>query len=114
MHDRTARPNLLRSLAERAATHPRMEQAIMGAIRGVLPSVLEQLIAEEAERRGDHVLRMYPRRNPSADREIRDQRLRGLLAAGTSPDLAAVEVGCSRAHAYRVQAAMRRQSQVAP
>lgn len=114
MTHQTTRPNMLRSLAERAATHPRIEAAVMGAIRGVLPAVLEQLIAEEAERQGSHVLRMYPRRAPSEMRETRDANVRAMLAGGVAPELVAVQVGCSRAHVYRVQAHMRRQSQPQP
>jgi len=108
MTHQTTRPNMLRSLAERAATHPRIEQAVMGAIRGVLPSVLEQLIAEESARLGDHRLRVYPRRSPPEERAQRDARVRAMLATGTAPELVAVEVGCSRRHVYYVQASMRR------
>ena len=116
-HAPPVRHSTLRALAERAAAHSDIQSAVITAIRGVLPSVLEQLIAEEAERQGSHVLRLYPRRAPVDQRHLRDQRLRALIQAGKPPDLAAMEVGCSRAHAYRVRKAMegeRRQSQPQP
>ena len=112
--NRTDRPNMLRHLAERAAGHPRMESAIMGAIRGVLPSILEQLVAEQAQLQGGHVVRLYGRLAPPEQRQQRDQRARALLASGMSPDLVAVEAGCSVRHAYSIQAAMRRAAKVAP
>lgn len=105
------RATLLRSMAERAAAHPQMESAIMGAIRQVLPSVLEQVIAAEVDRTGDGVLRLYPRRMPDTDRVLRNQRLLALMTSGTPPELAAQQCGCSRAHAYRVLRAARSQPQ---
>lgn len=105
------RGTLLRSMAQRAAEHPQMEQAIMGAIRQVLPSVLEQVIAQEIDRTGDGVMRLYPRRVPDAERRLRDERLVALMRSGIPPDLAAQRVGCSRSHAYSVRRAMDRQPQ---
>ena len=101
------RGSMLRQLAERAAMHPSIETAVLGAIRLTLPSVLEQLIAEEAERQGSHILRIYGRRMPSERRSERDAKVRELLLAGKAPEHAALEAGCSRAHAFKVQAALR-------
>lgn len=114
MNDPRTRSSLLRSLAERAAAHPQIDAAVIGAIRGVLPSVLEQLIREEADRTGVDVLRLYPRRAPDTARADRDNRVRALLAGSMPPELVAVTVGCSRAHVYRVRARMRAVSQPQP
>lgn len=111
------RPTMLRSLAERAALHPRMEAAVAGAVisavRNTLPGVIEALLAEQADHQFG-TLRLYRRKLPDEMRQQRDQRARALLVGGMSADLVALEVGCSRAHAYRLQAALRRQSQTLP
>jgi len=108
------RNNTVRALAERAASHPQIEAAVMGAIRGVLPTVLEQLIAEQAETQGSHVLRLYGRRSPSEQRRLRDERVRAMLEAGAAPEVAAVNAGCSRTHAYKLQRALRTSTKLVP
>lgn len=105
------RGSLLRQLAERAAMHPSIESAVLGAIRLTLPAVLEQLIAEEAERQGSHILRLYGRRNPPEARVDRDAKVREMLLAGKAPEHAALEAGCSRAHAFKIQAQVRKERQ---
>lgn len=101
------RGSMLRQLAERAAMHPSIETAVLGAIRLTLPSVLEQLIAEEAERQGSHILRIYGRRMPSERRSERDAKIEALLQADRAPEHVALEVGCSRRHVYLVRARLR-------
>jgi hypothetical protein len=101
------RPSALRTLAVAAATHPRIEQAVLGAIRSVLPSVLEQLIAEEAERQGGGRARLYGRKATSEARELRDQRVLSLLESGMAPELIALESKCSRSHVFAVRAKWR-------
>lgn len=105
------RPTMLRSLAERAAMHPRMEDAVAGAVisavRATLPGIIESLLAEQADHQFG-TLRLYRRKVPDDLRRVRDDKARALLAGGLAPELVALEVGCSRAHAYRVQASMRR------
>lgn len=95
--------NRLRHIAERAAEHPRLEQAVIGAIRGMLPQVLETLIAEEADRHGSHMLRLYGCRRPIEQRQDRDRRILALLRSGMAPEHVALEVGCSRSHVYIVR-----------
>jgi hypothetical protein len=102
------RPTMLRSLAERVAAHPHMQQALLSAMTSSLPYCLTQVVADEAKRRGEYHLKVTGSRIQPEDRQIRDQRLRGLLAAGTSACAAAADVGCSVRHAQRVQTTMRR------
>lgn len=102
---------MLRSLAERAALHPRMQAAIadafMNAVQSTLPDVIEAVLAQQADHQFG-TLRLYRRKVPEEMRQVRDARVRALLAGGMAPELVAVEAGCSRAHAYRIQASMRR------
>lgn len=98
------RGSILHQLAERAAAHPRIEGAVVQAIRRELPAVLETLIAEEAERQGSTVLRLYGRRSPTAQREARDAAILAALQAGRSPADAALEARCSLRHVYYVRA----------
>lgn len=106
---RPGRPTVLRSLAERAAAHPRMEQAVVGAVvsavRATLPAVIEALLAEEAGR-GFGVVRLYRRKVPAEDRARRDERVRALLGTGMAAEQVAAQVGCSRSHVYRIRAAL--------
>lgn len=100
----------LRALAERAALHPSMEQAVAGAVisavRNTLPGVIESILAERADEDFGR-LTLYRRKVPDGHRKVRDSRVMALLAGGTAPELVALEVGCSRAHVYRVRKAMR-------
>lgn len=100
------RPTMLRSLAERAALHPRMEAAVAGAVisavRSTLPGVIEALLAEQADHQFG-TLRLYRRKVPEEMRQVRDARVRALLAGGMAPELVAVEAGCSRRHVYNVR-----------
>lgn len=95
----------MRALAEHVATHPRIEQAVMGAIRPVLTDLIEQWLVERAETQGG-TLRMYQRKLTQARRQERDDRLRALISAGVRPEDAARQVGCSRRHAYHVRRGM--------
>lgn len=112
------RQSLIRQFADQALKDPAVTAALLSgglpAAAPVLAGVMERLVRCEVERRGVDYLRVSGRGMPDHERQLRDHRLRALMASGTSPAFAALEVGCSRAHAYRVQAAMRRQSQAAP
>lgn len=100
------RPTMLRSLAERAALHPRMEDAVAGAVisavRATLPGIIEMLVADMADPETG-TLRLRKRKVPDDMRRMRDDRVRALLAAGMAPELVALEVGCSRRHVYNVR-----------
>jgi hypothetical protein len=112
-----ARPNMLRNLAERAAAHPRIEQAVagavLGAVRATLPGVIEALLAEQADAQWG-TLRFHVRKVPQEARDRRDQRVRALLAAGVSPEQIAIDAGCSRRHVYYVRRQMHGACNVRP
>lgn len=95
--------NMLHRLAERAASHPRIESAVLGAIRIELPSVIEQLLREMADADGG-TLRVYMAKRPPDQRAQRDERVLALMEAGTDPKVAAKLCGCSRSHAFSVRA----------
>lgn len=107
------RPTMLRSLAERAALHPRMEDAVAGAVisavRATLPGIIESLLSEQADHQFG-TLRLYRRKVPDDMRRVRDDRVRALLASGMAPELVALEAGCSRRHVYNVRRTIDRQS----
>lgn len=97
----TSQPlNKLRALAQRAAEHPRIEAAVVGAIRAELPGVIELLLAEMAQ---GETVRLYGRKRSQEKRIERDARIHALLEAGMAPDLVAKEVACSRRHVYLVR-----------
>lgn len=102
-----SRPNAVRALAERLAQDPEMVQAVAGAIRGVLPTLVERHLDDLVVEYGGS-LHLRRRKAPPTTRAHRDDRLRTLLATGTPPALAAEQVGCSRSHAYNMHARMRR------
>lgn len=92
---------LLRRLAEQAASHPRIEQAVLGAIRQELPGVIEQLLS--AMYPGETV-RFYARKR-SGDRGERDRRIAAALVAGDPPALVAAREGLSLRQVQRIAAA---------
>lgn len=79
--ERAARPNVLRDLATQAAAHPRIEAAVLGAIRAELPAVIEGLLRQMYA--GEQV-RLYVPKGAGRDaRSARDQRI--LAARGAEP-----------------------------
>lgn len=76
------RHTLLRQLATQAASHPRIEAAVIGAIRDVLPSVIEGLLRDTY---GGETVRIYAPRHDvvraEQDRQARDLRIAALAAA---------------------------------
>lgn len=108
------------SVSERIAQDPSIRPECRDAYRETVASVLhQQFLALLPERAADSgCLRFYPPQKLEHQRRMRDDRVRALLASGMAPELVAIEVGCSRAHAYRVQTSMRRaaaaQSQTSP
>jgi hypothetical protein len=96
------RDHLIRRLAEQAAADPRIEAAVLGAIRASLPDVLEGLIRQAAAAEGGQ-LRVYLSKRSQGERERRDEFIAGLLAQGTPPPIVAARVGCSLRHVYIVR-----------
>jgi hypothetical protein len=85
------RQTLLRQLASQAASHPRIEAAVIGAIRDVLPSVIEGLLRESY---GGETVRIYAARSDVLQaeqaRQARDRRITALAAAPSRLSPAAI------------------------
>lgn len=85
------RQTLLRQLAAQAAAHPRIEAAVLGAIRDVLPSVIEGLLRESY---GGETVRIYAPRSDvlraEQERQARDLRIAALAAAPSKLSPAAI------------------------
>ncbi len=82
------RQTLLRQLASQAASHPRIEAAVIGAIRDVLPSVIEGLLRESY---GGETVRIYVARNGGqAVKNERDLRITALAAPPASLSCGAI------------------------
>jgi hypothetical protein len=99
------RTTLLRHLAAQAASHPRIEAAVIGAIRDVLPGVIEGLLREAY---GGETVRIYVARNGGqAVKNERDRRIAALATkpASLSPGAIAAQEGIS---VRRVQQILRR------
>lgn len=97
MHDDTmnhtarTRNTLLRQLATQAASHPRIEAAVLGAIRAELPGVIEGLLRQQF---GGETVRIYAARSDvlqaDAARQERDRRIAALAAPPSSLPPAAI------------------------
>lgn len=89
------RTTLLRDLAQQAAAHPRIESAVLGAIRAELPGVIEDLLRQAY---GGETVRIYVASGGSrAAKDERDRRICGLAAppAKLSPAMIAEREGIS-------------------
>lgn len=75
----------LRDLSNRIARHPRIEQAVMGAIRTELPTVIEMILSEMHP--GESV-RIYAPKKPVALRRERDAAIRAEFNGRNIPALA--------------------------
>ena len=75
------RHTLLRQLATQPASHPRIEAPVIGAIRDVLPGVIEGLLRETY---GGETVRIYAPRSDviraDQERQARDLRIAALAA----------------------------------
>lgn len=94
---------VFRDLAERAASHPRIEQAVLGAIRAELPGVIDSLLRDMYP--GEQVCFYVPKREPNqaaADRAARDDRIRAAGLSGVATALIAVQEGVTIRHVQRV------------
>lgn len=106
----------INAAAARLAQDPRIPVEARQAFRDAAQHVLRQQLLDLLPERGadSGCLRFYPPSLHADERKQRDLRIRALLAGGMTPDEVAAQVGCSRAHAYRARAAMRRLSHNAP
>ena len=69
-------------LATQVASHPRLEAAVMKAIRDVLPSVVDSVLRETY---GGETFRSYAPRGPSQlDKVERNRRIKALAAPPSS------------------------------
>ena len=71
--------SILVEIATRAASHPNMERAVLGAVRATLPGVIESVMRELHP--GD-TLRLYVPKTSSVERQERDRRIGAALEAG--------------------------------
>lgn len=70
---------LISTLAERAASHPSMEAAVMGAVRATLPGVIEGVLRDMFQ--GEQVRLYVPKRGVQSRTE-RNQRIVSALDTG--------------------------------
>lgn len=96
--------NLLIQIAQRAASHPSMEAAVLGAVRATLPVVLESVLREIHP--GD-TLRLYIPKTSSSSRIERDQRIGAALANGEHPDLIAKRESITTRHVRNIRKRIR-------
>lgn len=76
---------ILRDLAEKAASHPRIEAAVNKALRAELPSVIEEILREAYP---GETLRMYIPKNNTSQRRERDNAIRASWNGHNAPVLA--------------------------
>lgn len=96
----TIEKTLLETLALRAAAHPRIEQAVLGALRAELPGVIQGLLSEMYP--GETVRIYAPKAGGSDVRRERDLRI---LAAREQPAaLVAEREHVSERHVRRIWA----------
>lgn len=89
---------LIRTLAQKAAAHPSVENAVMGAIRDTLPGVIESLLREQY---GGENIKLYVAKKGSTERKNRD----GLIRArynGTNADQLAGQFDLSASQVRRI------------
>jgi hypothetical protein len=65
-------------MAEQAASHPRIEKAILGALRAELPNLIEQMLSQMC---GGETLRMYVRKRPAHAKMERNMRIQADAAS---------------------------------
>jgi hypothetical protein len=93
----------VRDMAATAAVHPRMVQAVTGAVLAVLPGLLEEILRDMS---GGETVRLRPAKIPRQQRAQRDEHIDSLLRQGMAPGLIAVQVRCSERHVYNRRAAL--------
>lgn len=105
------RTTLLRNLAQQAASHPRIEAAVIGAIRAELPGVIEGLLREAY---GGETVRIYVAASDVSraeqQRDERDRRIAAMAAPPSSLPAAAIAAQ-ERITPHRVRQILRRLAQ---
>lgn len=81
----SAKTLMIRDLATAVASHPRIEQAVMGAIRAELPDVIEAILRDRYP--GEQV-KLYVAKKPASLRRERDIALRAEYNGHNAPALA--------------------------
>ena len=89
---------LMRNLAAKAAAHPKIEAAIMGAIRDTLPGVINDLLREGF---AGETLRLYVPKHGREDRKTRDDLIRARFTGRNAGELAG-QFGLSEKQARRI------------
>lgn len=82
----SAKTLMIRDLAAAVASHPRIEQAVMGAIRAELPDVIETILRDRYP--GEQV-RLYVAKKPPTLRRERDAAIRAEYNGHNAKALAA-------------------------
>jgi hypothetical protein len=79
----------LRDIASQAAIHPRVESAVIGALRSVLPGVIEEIVREMYP--GGERVRFYtPKVGSRSAKAERDRRICALVAPPSKLPLAQI------------------------
>jgi len=76
---------LMRTLAMKAASHPKIETAVMGAIRDTLPGVIEGLLRDGF---AGETVRFYVAKTGREDRKARDGLIRARFNGTNAAELA--------------------------
>ena len=103
---KATRTGQIRTLATRAAEHPRMQSAVQRAVTAELPGVIEEcLLAMFPDVEGDYVkLVLYRRKRNHQHPEQRDERIAAALAKGEAIAVIARHENVSQRHVFRVKA----------
>lgn len=94
---------LLRDLASAVAAHPRIETAVMGAIRAELPGVIESILRDRYP--GEQV-RLYVAKKPPTMRRERDVAIRAEYTGHNAKALAN-KYGISARMVFRIVGGVR-------
>lgn len=92
---------VIEELAQRTAMHPRMEAAVMGAVRATLPDVLEGVLRDMFA--GENVRLWVPKVSRRVAHE-RDVRIAAALSAGEAQSVIAKRENVSTRHVERINA----------
>lgn len=95
---------LMRNLAAQAARHPRIESAIMGAIRDTLPDVINDLLREGF---AGETLRLYVPKHGREEKKSRDEHIRARFN-GKNAGVLSRQFGISESQVRRIVSVGRR------
>jgi hypothetical protein len=96
--------SLLANLAERCASHPKLEGAVLGAVRQILPGVILSVLREQFP---GETIRLYVPKIERETRKDRDARIAQALAAGKSVATIMDELGLPKTTVHRVKSRRR-------